>query len=82
MKYKLNKQERKEILQKTEEIIQETIIDTNWEDDLNDLILIFHRINNHLTSHEVEKLISIIKSYDISIFCAIVEQTFNKIKGE
>jgi hypothetical protein len=64
MKYKLNRQERKKILQKVEVEREEKIVEYNIQEDLDKMVLLTHKLYNHLYSHEQKDLLEIIKKYD------------------
>lgn len=79
---KLNKNERKEILKEVEKSSQEEIIDTSWEEELDKLVLLIHRLYNHLDMHEQKDLKDIINGYDGVIIKEVIRKTLNKLKSQ
>jgi len=80
MKYKLNKQERKEILEQVEIEREERIIGLTVEEELDKMVLLTHKLYNHLHIYEQKELLEILRKYDGVLIKSIMKNTLENLE--
>jgi hypothetical protein len=79
MKYKLNKQERKDILKEVEKCYGNKVIGTELELDSNCLILLVHKLYNNIYFREHEDLIKVVNNMDAKTMKQVMIKALEKI---
>jgi hypothetical protein len=79
MKYKLNKQERKDILKEVEKCYGNKVIGTELESDSDYLILLMHKLYNNIYFREHEGLIKVVNNIDAEIMKQVMIKALEKI---
>jgi aspartate ammonia-lyase len=79
MKYKLNKQERKDILKEVESSYGNKVIGTELESDSNYLILLIHKLYNNIYFREHEDLIRVVNNMDAETMKQVIIKALDKI---
>lgn len=79
MKYKLNKQERKDILKEVEKCYGNKVIGTELESDSDYLILLIHKMYNNIYFREHEDLIRIVNNIDAETIKQVMIKALEKI---
>lgn len=79
MKYKLNKQERKDILKEVEKCYGNKVIGTESESDSDYLILLIHKMYNNIYFREHEDLIRVVNNIDAETIKQVMIKALEKI---